>query len=168
MKTSDRVQQLLKLPANQAPAPAVQLVQFLCKKYGMCGEIYAAAYEAYAIVCEQTEGGWCDEESRRFLTAIRTDAKQSDKRPTTLPTIHMNGTGADSLKQEYRAARRAIGAAVDALAAATCNARDFYPQEPGAWQRARAERAEAFRLLQLVSNYAERWELHAAEQCPRG
>ena len=86
----------------------------------------------------------------------------------TLPTIHLNGTGADSLKQEYRSARRAIGAAVDALAAATCNARDFYPQEPGAWQRARDERAEAFRLLQLVSNYAERWELHAAERCPRG
>ena len=81
MKTSDRVQQLLKLPVNQAPAPAVQLVQFLCKKYGTCGEIYAAAYEAYAIVCEQTEGGMCDEESRRFLTAIKTDAEQSDKRP---------------------------------------------------------------------------------------
>lgn len=80
-----------------------------------------------------------------------------------LPTIHLNGTGADSLKQEYRAARRAIGAAVDALAAATCNARDFYPQAPGAWERARAERAEAFRLLALVGNYAERWEAHAAE-----
>jgi hypothetical protein len=81
----------------------------------------------------------------------------------TLPTIHLNGTGADSLKQEYRAARRAISAAVDVLAAATCNARDFYPQEPGAWERARAERAEAFRLLQLVSDYAEQWEAHAAE-----
>ena len=81
----------------------------------------------------------------------------------TMPTIHLNGTGADSLQQEYRAARRAITAAADALAAATCNARDFYPQEPGAWERARAERQEAFRLLQLVSDYAERWELHAAE-----
>lgn len=81
----------------------------------------------------------------------------------TLPTIHLNGTGADSLKKEYRSARRAIGAAIDALAAATCNARDFYPQEPGAWQRARAERQEAFRLLQLVSDYAEIWEAHAAE-----
>ena len=86
----------------------------------------------------------------------------------TLPTIHLNGTGAGSLKQEYRAARRAIGAAVDALAAATFNARDFYPQEPGAWQRACDEREEAFRLLRLVSDYAERWELHAAERCPRG
>lgn len=81
----------------------------------------------------------------------------------TLPTIHLNGTCAQNLEEEYRAARQAIGAAVDALAAATCNARDFYPQELGAWERARAERAEAFKLLQLVSNYAERWELHAAE-----
>ena len=81
----------------------------------------------------------------------------------TLPTIHLNGTGADSLQQEYRAVRKAISAAVDALAAATCNQRDFYPQEPGAWERARAERAEAFRLLQQVSDYAEQWELHAME-----
>ena len=81
----------------------------------------------------------------------------------TLPTIHLNGTGADTLQQEYRAVRRAITAAVDALAAATCNARDFYPQEPGAWERARAERAEAFRLLQQVSDYAEQWELHAMD-----
>ena len=80
-----------------------------------------------------------------------------------LPTIHLNGTGADSLQREYRAVRRAIAAAADALAAATCNQRDFYPQEPGAWERARAERAEAFRLLQQVSDYAEQWELHAME-----
>lgn len=85
----------------------------------------------------------------------------------TLPTIHLNGTGADSLMREYQAARRAIGAAVDALAAATCNARDFYPQELGAWEGARAERQEAFRLLQLVSDYAERWEAHAADHIRR-
>jgi hypothetical protein len=77
IKTSDRVQQLLRLPVNQAPAPAFQLIRFLSKKYGACGELYAAAYEAYAIVCEQTEGGICDEESRHFLTAITTDAEQT-------------------------------------------------------------------------------------------
>ena len=81
----------------------------------------------------------------------------------TLPTIHMNGTGAQNLEEEYRAVRRAVSAAGVALEAATCNARDFYPQEPGAWQRARAERAEAFRLLALVSDYAEQWEAHAAD-----
>lgn len=83
--------------------------------------------------------------------------------PATLPTIHLNGTGADALRQEYRAVRKAIAAASDALAAATCNQRDFYPQEPGAWQRARDERAEMFRLLQRISDYAEQWELHAMD-----
>ena len=82
---------------------------------------------------------------------------------TTLPTIYLNGTGAQSLEEEYRAVRRAVSAASDALQAATCNARDFYPQGPGAWQRARAERDEAFRLLQQVSDYAEQWEEHAAD-----
>ena len=82
----------------------------------------------------------------------------------TLPTIHLNGTGADTLQQEYRAVRKAVDAAAERLTSATCNARDFYPQEPGAWQRARDERAEMFRLLQQVSEYAEQWEAHAMER----
>ena len=82
---------------------------------------------------------------------------------TALPTIHLNGTGADSLQREYRAVRKAIAAAAAALAAATCNRRDFYPQDPSAWHTAQAERAEAFRLLRLASDYAEAWELHALD-----
>jgi hypothetical protein len=82
---------------------------------------------------------------------------------TALPTIHLNGTGADSLQREYRAVRNAVAATADALAAATCNLRDFYPQDSGAWDTAQAERAEAFRLLQQVSDYAEAWELHAMD-----
>jgi hypothetical protein len=83
--------------------------------------------------------------------------------PVTLPTIHLNGTGAANLEAEYRAVRQTVDGATRLLEQATCNARDFYPQEPGAWQRARDERAEAFRLLQLVSNYVEQWEVHAAD-----
>jgi hypothetical protein len=83
--------------------------------------------------------------------------------PVTLPTIHLNGTGAGAMEAEYRAVRQAVGEATRLLEQATCNARDFYPQEPGAWQRARDERTEAFRLLQLVSDYAEQWEAHAAD-----
>jgi hypothetical protein len=45
-----------------------------------------------------------------------------------LPTIYLNGTGPQSLADEYHAVYRAIGRASDALQAATCNARDFYPQ----------------------------------------
>ncbi len=80
-----------------------------------------------------------------------------------LPTIHLNGTGADSLQREYRAVRKAVAAAKVALAAATCNVRDFFPQGPSAWQTAQAERAEAFRLLQQVSDYAEAWEAYAMD-----
>jgi hypothetical protein len=83
--------------------------------------------------------------------------------PVTLPSIHINGTGAADLEAQYRAVRYAIGDAIRLLEHATCNARDFYPQEPGAWQRARDERTEAFRLLRLVSDYAEQWEAHAAD-----
>jgi hypothetical protein len=81
----------------------------------------------------------------------------------TLPTIHLNGTGAANLEAEYRAVREAVDKTTRLLEQATCNARDFYPQEPGAWQRAQDERTEAFRLLRLVSNYAEQWEVHAAD-----
>jgi hypothetical protein len=83
--------------------------------------------------------------------------------PVTLPTIHLNGTGANGLEAEYRAVRLAIYDAVLALETATCNARDFYPQGPGAYEKARAERQQAFNNLQQVSDYVEAWEACAHE-----
>jgi hypothetical protein len=41
-----------------------------------------------------------------------------------LPTVHLNGTGAKSLADEYHAVYQAIDKASDALQAATCNGRD--------------------------------------------
>lgn len=82
----------------------------------------------------------------------------------TLPTIHLNGTGADTLQREYQALYEAVNAASDLLSAATCNARDFYPQtsqDPGAFKRAQDQREEMFRLLAQVSDYAEAWVYHA-------
>jgi hypothetical protein len=84
----------------------------------------------------------------------------SDPTPTpayTLPTIHLNGTGAKSLADECHAVYQAIDRASDALADATCNARDFYPQGPGAYEHARKEREEAFRRLGEVQAYAQAW-----------
>lgn len=86
--------------------------------------------------------------------------------PTTayaLPTIHINGTGARSLADEYHAVYQAIDRASDALQAATCNARDFYPQGDAAWQKARDERAEMFRKLAEVQAYAEAWMERASD-----
>jgi hypothetical protein len=80
-----------------------------------------------------------------------------------LPTIHRNGTGARSLAEEYQAVYQAIDRASDALQAATCNARDFYPQGAAAWQQARDERAEMFRKLAEVQAYAEAWMERASD-----
>ena len=75
----------------------------------------------------------------------------------TLPTIHLNGTGARSLAAEYHVFWQALDKAAEALQSATCNARDFYPQEPGAYERARKEREEAFSKLAELQRYAEAW-----------
>ncbi len=83
--------------------------------------------------------------------------------PIALPTIHLNGTGAKSLQEQYRAVRLSAKATADALANATCNGRDFYPQGPEAFQQAQADRREMFRLLQLVEDFAAQWEARAAE-----
>jgi hypothetical protein len=72
-----------------------------------------------------------------------------------VPTIHLNGTGGETLKAEYYAAHKAIDAAVEALAAATLNARDYYVQSADAYYQAREERAEAFDKLRQVQNYVE-------------
>jgi hypothetical protein len=71
----------------------------------------------------------------------------------TVPTIHLNGTGFTTLRDEYAAAYDAIGKAVDALASTTCNGRDFYPQGPDAYYKARDERTEAFTKLREAHAY---------------
>ena len=81
----------------------------------------------------------------------------------TLPTIHMNGTGAKSLADEYHEVYLAVGLAGHALQGATCNARDFYPQGGEAWQQAREERAAMFRKLAEVQAYAEAWMARASD-----
>ncbi len=93
--------------------------------------------------------------SRRFHHSATTTM-------TVLPTIHLNGTSPAALEEKYRFVRQAMNAASAARAAATFNPRDFYPQGPDAWQRALNDRAEAFRMLQMLADYAEQWESHAA------
>lgn len=78
----------------------------------------------------------------------------------TLPTIHLNGTGASTLAEEYGTAWRALLSARDALVASTCNARDFYPQGDHAFHDARFERSEALAKLDDVIDYLEAWVAH--------
>lgn len=71
----------------------------------------------------------------------------------TIPTIHLNGTGFTTLRDEYAAAYDAIDKAIDALVAATSNARDFYPQGADAYYKHRDERSEAFDNLRKAHAY---------------
>lgn len=72
---------------------------------------------------------------------------------TTIPTIHLNGTGATALRDEYAAAYDAMTKAIEAFASTTCNGRDFYPQGDDAYFKARDERTEAFSKLREAQAY---------------
>ena len=56
-----------------------------------------------------------------------------------IPTVHLNGTGKAALVDGIEAAHRAVAAALDALAEAAPNGRDYYPQGSDAIGRAIAE-----------------------------
>ena len=71
----------------------------------------------------------------------------------TIPTVHLNGTGFTNLRDGYAAAYDAIEKAIDALANAELNGRDFYVQGPAAYSQARAERDEAFAKLRAAHDY---------------
>ena len=75
----------------------------------------------------------------------------------TIPTIHLNGTGFTTLRDEYAAAYdaidKAIDKAIDALADVTMNGRDYYPQPDGAFYKARDERQAALDKLREAHQY---------------
>ena len=72
----------------------------------------------------------------------------------TFPTLHLNGTSKTDLRNGYLAAHDAIDAAIEALASAELNGRDFYPQGPDAYSQARSERDEALKQLRQARDYA--------------
>lgn len=57
----------------------------------------------------------------------------------TKPTVHLNGTSADALVEQLSKAMVAVQHARRALAEASPNARDYYPQGDSAFTRARNE-----------------------------
>ena len=72
----------------------------------------------------------------------------------TFPTLHLNGTSKTDLRDEYADAYAAIDKAIGALAAATLNVRDYYPQAEGAYYQARDERDAALDQLRRARTYA--------------
>jgi hypothetical protein len=81
--------------------------------------------------------------------------------PYELPTAHSeaSGTGAKVLAEEYQAAHQALNRACEALAAATCDARDFHSD--GAWKQAQLDRADMFSKLAELQHYSASWMYRA-------
>ena len=71
----------------------------------------------------------------------------------TVPTVHLNGTSFTALRDSYANAYDAIYKAIDAFVKAEMNGRDFYPQGPGAFYKARDERQAALEKLREAHQY---------------
>ena len=84
--------------------------------------------------------------------------------PLSLPTVHMNGTGAKDLLEEAEAAYDAVGAALTALRRMTVNGRDYYVQiDPRAFYKASDQHRDRQFALQQVQNDLERLMGHLEE-----
>jgi hypothetical protein len=68
-----------------------------------------------------------------------------------VPTVHLNGTSKEELMRQLRDAYRALVKAMDALAEACPNGRDYYPQGPGAHGAAMKEHSERFAKLSAIA-----------------
>lgn len=72
-----------------------------------------------------------------------------------VPTIHMNGTSAQSLLDDICAALDAIRTAEDAMRKVTPNGRDYYPQGENAILEALRQHANRLHNLHAVHNELE-------------
>lgn len=82
----------------------------------------------------------------------------------TPPTIHLNGTSAKDLWAGYEAAYDAVRAAQEALGKIEFNARDYYVQSPGAWEKAQDHRIKQRQALAQVEEYLLQHLLAIREQ----
>lgn len=81
----------------------------------------------------------------------------------TLPTIHLNGTSAESLYEDLANALGAMRDALRALDKVSPNARDYYPQGPHAINEALREHDERVRRIRSVMRELESLAEHVAD-----
>ena len=67
-----------------------------------------------------------------------------------IPTVHMNGTAGEVLRDQYTTAAEAIRRALDAVCNSGPNARDYYVQGPEAARAAQREHEERIAALKRV------------------
>jgi hypothetical protein len=67
-----------------------------------------------------------------------------------IPTIHLNGTSAEHLREAYTVAYRKLGDAIEAVEATSPNGRDFYLQGGDAIREATSEHLARVHALSTV------------------
>lgn len=68
------------------------------------------------------------------------------------PTVHLNGTSANGLAEQYIAAITSLRVAQQALASGAPHPRDYYVQEPNGFQQARTEHLDRLKRLEAVED----------------
>jgi len=83
---------------------------------------------------------------------------------TTLPKININGTSAQSLRDEYYEAYKLLTKAEEFIReSVTCHPRDFQLNEIGDYDKARQERETVIRKLDESIEYLEQWIMNASD-----
>lgn len=80
-----------------------------------------------------------------------------------MPTVHMNGTGKETLLNDHVDAMAAIRGAMEALRKAAPNARDYYVQGDDAYTKAREEYSARQQKLADVLDELEVIASHLAD-----
>lgn len=81
---------------------------------------------------------------------------------TPLPTIHLNGTGRQTLLDDYSAAYHKLIEFRDAFRSIEFNARDYYVQSNTAFAEARQERDIMEHKIGALAQYLEDHLIHLA------
>lgn len=82
---------------------------------------------------------------------LDSEGRTLEGRMLVAPTIHLNGTDAMSLYNDYDAAAQAVREALRKLTQAAPNARDYYPQGDRAFQAAVVEHEKRWEKLESVA-----------------
>lgn len=80
-----------------------------------------------------------------------------------LPTIHPNGTGRETLVADYQRFLGALNSARTGMRDVGPNGRDYYPQGPGALERAQAEHLARMKRLDSIIEEIEAIVVHIAD-----
>ena len=105
------------------------------------------ADEYFALMTDLRD---CEESFSTEMIELESTVSEVGPSSLTVPTVHLNGTSREELLRQVQDAGQAVFQARDALAKASPNARDYYPQGEFAYSAARAAHDRRARALLVV------------------